>query len=451
MCVPELSCPLPLAFTRLTLRIPVFLLLFLSAFLTVGYSQSATSNLLEGDEAFPPSLFENEEGNPIKTKVFSLSHSTPGAQSKPLEQKRIYNVAKGPWGDLEYYVIHLHAPLSWMDYVQIPSERTVWNFSSDDPKEVIALVEEEGVTLVGGTHWTNSGEFHEVPGESGLGFLPSPKLIESLNSVQRAGIARVLRKNELNITYREPVVIESGDAVTWYRDAGLEEELVQKIASLCYMRGQSLVFSDVPYIASILDTVDEQKRFIRATTRTRSLVLRLNIGSGEAFEDVADYWNAGYKKKAVLPILEAIAETPGVERLDIAHLLPPTPRKLLYTYPDLRSFLTIGDRDCHWTSFNFFKSEPDGILSERMMSDWLNNKYDPVTGDLKYGDVIMLRNAETGEAIHSATFIAGDIVFTKNGRERLSPWILMRYSDMERRYRLDDGLSASVFRLKDDK
>lgn len=417
----------------------------LSAYVERAFAQNDLPVFVASNNIFPTGSLGDDNTNWIKTDISDV----PAALDQRLQQKRIYKVAQGPWGDLEYYVIHLQAPKSWMDFVRIPSERTVWNFASDDTQEIIDLLEKEGVTTVNGTHWTKLGEFHEVPSESGLGFIPRDELILGLNSVQRAGLARVLRENELNITYREPVVIESGDAVTWYREAGLEEDLVQKIASLCYFRGQSLVFSDLSYIASILETIEDQKRFIRATTRTRSLVLRLNIGAGDEYREVADYWTAGHKRKAILPILESIAETQGVERLDMAHLLPPTPRKLLYTYPDLRSFLTVGERDCHWTSFNFFKSEPDGVLSERMMNEWLNHNYVPVTGALTYGDVIILRNAETGDAIHSATFIAGDIVFTKNGKERLSPWILMRYSDMERRYRLDEGLSASVYRLKD--
>ncbi len=427
------------------MRTLFFLLFVLSSFLERAYTQSDLPVFFASNNIFPaPSLGDDDTAR-IKTRFSDV----PAVPDGRLQQKRVYKVADGPWGDLEYYVIHLQAPKSWMDFVRLPSERTVWNFSLDDPQEIIDRLEKEGVTTVNGIHWTKLGEFHEVPMESGLGFIPSDELILGLNSVQRAGLARVLRENELNMTYQEPIVIESGDAVNWYREAGLEEALVQKIASLCYLRGQSLVFSDTAYIASILETLEDQKRFIRATTRTRSLVLRLNIGNGDKYAQVADYWSAGHKKKAILPILESISETPGVERLDMAHLLPPTPRKLIYTYPDLRSFLTVGERDCHWTSFNFFKSEPDGVLSERMMSEWLNANYVPVTGDLRYGDIIILRNAETGDAIHSATFIAGDIVFTKNGRERLSPWILMRYSDMERRYRFDEGLSASVFRLKD--
>ncbi|MDF1823682.1 MAG: hypothetical protein P1U68_03510 [Verrucomicrobiales bacterium] len=435
-----LSSPFPFNRSQ-TLRITCSLTIALAFFLCNAHA--------EGESSTPPAV-RNQSPAPSILPVFGGAPPlNPEEPHEPLKQKRLYQVAEGPWGDLEYYVVHLQAPLSWMEFIPIPSERTIWNFASSDPAEIIKLVNATGIGEFKGRHWSVMGEFHAVPGEPGLGFIPDDDLILRISPIQRTALAKVLRANDLNRTYQEPVVIESGDALSWYQEAGLDSALAQKIASLCYRRGHTLVLSDAPYIVSTLATIEEQRAFIRATTRTRSLVLRLNIGNGDAYKEVADYWTSGHKQKAVMPILESIAETPGVERLDIAHLLPPTPRKLLYTYPDLRSFLTIGERDCHWTSFNFFKSEPDAVLSERVMAEWLHLNYEPVKGDLHYGDLLMLRNAETGEPIHSATFIAGDIVFTKNGRERLSPWILMRYTDMERRYKQDHDISASVFRLKE--
>lgn len=423
--------------------------------LAVALAQTQADDSAPVFVAANPSLPHYPEGNddpfvPGDSIKLGSAGELPISSSPyvPLQNKRVYRVAEGPWGDLEYYVIHLQAPLSWLPHLEIPSDRTVWSFSERDPHEIVSRLTEAGIVTVDGAPWAEMGEFHQVPDEQGVNFIPTPEFLLSISPEARSALAEILYRNDLNQSYREAVVIESGNAVEWYREAGLDEELVQRIASLCYLRGQSLLFSDTAFILSTLDTLDEQRNFIRATTRTRSLVLRLNIGDGDEFKEIAEYWTAGHGKKAIIPILEAVSETPGVERLDIAHLLPPTPRKLMYTYPDLRAFLTIGDRDCHWTSLNFFRSEPDGVMQGKVMSEWIRENYDEVSEGLQYGDVIMLKELGKDTAIHSATFIAGDIVFTKNGKQRLSPWILMRYSDMERRYRLDKELSAAVFRLK---
>lgn len=73
---------------------------------------------------------------------------------------------------------------------------------------------------------------------------------------------------------------------------------------------------------------------------------------------------------------------------------------------------------------------------------------EPATSDLRFGDIIVLSDPQDGKIIHSAVYIAGDIVFTKNGMALQRPWILMRYNDMLSRYSMDFTPNTQVYRQK---
>ena len=52
----------------------------------------------------------------------------------------------------------------------------------------------------------------------------------------------------------------------------------------------------------------------------------------------------------------------------------------------------------------------------------------------RYGDVWLFRTGPEGSIEHSCVCIAGDVVLTKNGRNPLAPWVLMRMKEVQRRY-----------------
>ncbi len=419
---------------------------------SLGKAQLTPRHLIASNSVIP-SAFE-PGGSGVLSGVLSTL-SRPGesllpskAGDLPLQPKHLYIIPKGPWGELEYYVTYLQIPAHYADLIPMPLDRTMWHFSESDENVVIGLMAEAGITLVSGKEWHDLGIFHHVPDQSGISFQPTEELIAGLSSDQRSGVHQILGGSEINRYYYDPIVIESGDPLRWYLDAGLDEALAQSISELCYKKGKAMIFSDVPYVLSKIPTLEGRRQFLRATTRTRSLMLRLNIGNTEGADEIADYWTNGYKRKAVLPILDSIIDTPGVERLDVAHLLPPTPRKLLFTYPSLGENLISGDKDCHWTSLNFFRANPYDQLPASIMAEVLGEQYEAVKGDLQFGDVILMQDPDTKGFKHSAVYIAGSIVFTKNGYSRMSPWVYMRYDDMEARYSVRKTLNPIAVRRK---
>jgi len=71
----------------------------------------------------------------------------------------------------------------------------------------------------------------------------------------------------------------------------------------------------------------------------------------------------------------------------------------------------------------------------------------PIAKATAYGDIVLFLD-DSGNAIHSAIYLADDIVFTKNGNNFAQPWMLMRLKDLSARYELDSPARLLVYRQK---
>jgi hypothetical protein len=106
----------------------------------------------------------------------------------------------------------------------------------------------------------------------------------------------------------------------------------------------------------------------------------------------------------------------------------------LYTYPVPPERAPAINQDCHWTAFNFFNTEPDNrFCDENEVVKALDNEYYRVFGNLQLGDIVMFF-IEGNRVIHSAVYIADDILFTKNGSIASRPWMLTTLEDMKGYY-----------------
>src|SRR5262249_5969955 len=86
--------------------------------------------------------------------------------------------------------------------------------------------------------------------------------------------------------------------------------------------------------------------------------------------------------------------------------------------------------DCHWSTMNFFNEVPDNRFANPGYTvDYLRSHYYTVAKANSYGDIVLVLNTE-GNAIHSAVYLADDILFTKNGNNFAQPWMLVRLKDL---------------------
>jgi len=59
-------------------------------------------------------------------------------------------------------------------------------------------------------------------------------------------------------------------------------------------------------------------------------------------------------------------------------------------------------------------------------------RFNPVEPPYKFGDILFFLDSQRGDAFHSCVYIADDVVFTKNGRNVLSPWIFTKLEDVKK-------------------
>ena len=142
-----------------------------------------------------------------------------------------------------------------------------------------------------------------------------------------------------------------------------------------------------------------------------------------------------------------MARVPGVDKIDVIHLLPASVRKILYTFPN--PLLTENGYlpDCHWTSLNFFNAEPLERLSDPIQAtQYTLENFRVVEAPYQCGDVLFFTDIKTGDAYHSCAYIADDIVFTKNGRSPLQPWVLMKIEQVKTLYDLHFRTQTVAYR-----
>ncbi|MDB6120461.1 MAG: hypothetical protein JWO08_4242, partial [Verrucomicrobiaceae bacterium] len=195
----------------------------------------------------------------------------------------------------------------------------------------------------------------------------------------------------------------------------------------------------------------EGKIMMKALTRTRALMVKLVANEQTNIPEIMKYWNTGLglRRKDVEPLLQSIVDVQGVDRLDLAHMLPALPRKLLMTYPDISMGRDGILPDCHWTSLNFFNYEAQPyLLDSKLATSAVLERFNPVDAPYKFGDILFFLDAKNGDAFHSCIYVADDIVFTKNGRNVLSPWVFMKLDDVKKIYIFDDNGRVQGFRTK---
>ncbi len=350
--------------------------------------------------------------------------------------KKVHLCKPGPWGDLEYYYTYLEAPSHIMELINTPSPRTVWTFPDKDAPQLKEFLLTSGLPV----DQVQSILQDSIPFQKRPPFLlyPSSKIIESMPPATRQAIYTELRKWPQNKTYRQPIIIESGNIREWFSGSDLSVETIALIEKLAFKIGNSTVFSDIPTVLSYLHHDYEDRAFMKALTRTRSLILHLKITEDSDIEALKDYWSAGSRYKDIFPLLESAASSTiasGEQILDAAHIIPPTPRKYLYTFPTLSLGIDGTFPDGFWTSLNFFNYLPDEQFDNvKNVMAYARENFLPASPPYKYGDMLLLIDPVANKSIHACIYIADDIVYTKNGRSILQPFMFMKMSDLLTRF-----------------
>jgi hypothetical protein len=83
---------------------------------------------------------------------------------------------------------------------------------------------------------------------------------------------------------------------------------------------------------------------------------------------------------------------------------------------------------------NFFRPQPDDrFLDVPYALDTLRRDYYVIEQNYQLGDIVAFLDRE-GDIFHAAVYLAGNLVFSKNGTSPLAPWTIMSIDQVEGYY-----------------
>ena len=341
---------------------------------------------------------------------------------------RFTTLQPGPWGDIEVTPIRIDPPEEFLSINVLERVDRRWHFpgaSYDDIKALFFkadLTESQRAALMDVSKWEQADGVTIIS--------PDDELVLSLSPDARKVIYNALMQYPGSILGRVRCAYPTSGFEEFFGKRGISPEILAMIKRLSFGHGSLQFFCDAPLVLGAARTHPEKVRILRALLQKPTLILKLHITPESDIQELTNYWFKGNVGKDVRPILSAISRVPGGARLGVIHMLPPGPTKDLYTYPLPSTDPADLHKDCHWTALNFFKDPPDPrFTNPDEVRQAYNNDYFPVLTDPRYGDIVVLKRPD-GSAIHSAVFIADDVVYTKNSNLFRDPFIFMRIPDM---------------------
>jgi hypothetical protein len=353
----------------------------------------------------------------------------------------------GPWGQLETFEVLLEAPVDLLRASEPKSVRTRWFFAKMNGDAVAELIqrivrkEELARKLCDLNRWLEDAD--------GVSVFPRTEDLLQMEEAARAEMYAQLAKFQENPFHVEPEILYGGSFEEWAGGVQISETARNFIKTLSYRRGSMLQFSDLPALLGVLPTEQERIEALRALSRTPSLVAKIIINQTPT-EKLAAYWHKGFRLKDTSSFMASVKQNKNVDRMDLMHLLPSGIRKILYTFPDPTQARSGYLPDCHWSALNFFNTQPlDRLADPIQATAYTLEKFTPIEPPYELGDVLFFTDTRTGDAYHSCVYIADNVVFTKNGRSPLQPWVLMKLASVKELYDMHFRTKVSAYRRKD--
>lgn len=374
-----------------------------------------------------------------------------GADRRRLQPNGSTLCKPGPWGDLSYIPFTIAAPDDLLPVRTLESKGTHWFFKGYTPDSFVTFLQSTSLTPDQQHALLAPAVFHVQ--QDGIALTPTPDQVISLPDTARAQFYEVLARFPENET--EIYFIHKDTLDERFSNSGVSFQTLGLFKHLSYQSGNYFVFSGLPALLSTLQTFPEKLAFVKALTRQRTMLLRLHITPKSDIPALTEYWGKGCWGTDVSTILQSLTAISTGTWMNILMVLPPLPTEEIYDYPTVVDNPLDGtpvNRDCHWTSLNFFRDVPDPNFGKpEFVLRELKDNYSPAPADPRYGDIVLFSKPD-GTIIHSAVYIADDICFTKNGATIIYPWMLSTISDLLEQYSFQappgQSLTVSYFRNK---
>ncbi len=357
-----------------------------------------------------------------------------------------FALAPGPWGDITAQPILLEAPASMLS-VNFRLGDGRWYFQARTAEEVGAFLRGAGLTPEQIAQVVP--RLQAVNGREGmLAAAPPEALVKALSPEVRSVLYDRLALVPENFAQVEPFRTTELHLKAYLDPQKLPPDLIAEVKSLMWRRGSGLFFSDYNLVADKISSPALKIALLKQLTHKSSVVLTLDVPpDAEAADDLAAYYGVHSRREKVEPLLHGLSESGGGQ-IGLANMLPGFARARLYRFPDPLPGKDISP-DCHWTTFNFFNyGQPDDSLNDAAtVGQVLGESYAAVQGEPQFGDVVLLTLPD-GSSIHSATYIADNIVFTKNGPSLATPFVFSTIEDMLAFYPTSESIRLAYYRLK---
>ncbi len=357
-------------------------------------------------------------------EIHTASAAAPAEPEKKDSANSSY-LNPGPWGTVECLPFSLEIPEEYLS-VRLDEKSDARWFFKGYKQDALTQFFASVVLAQGEREQLAKAKWEETA--NGI-YVSSPASVRfSLSPEARRQIYSVLAQSPENIWQREEASTIPSDKLDAYlADSGLTKQDAATVKKLCWRRGRLMLFSDMPALLESLPTPKEKLAVEQALSRRPTMLLKLHITPQSNEDELMSYWGRGGTRKDLRPLLDGMSKLPEGAVVDVMHLLPPVPTARVYTY----AFPSFNQpENCHWTSFNFFNDPPEGdYANPNVVRQKLASDYYPVFTDPRYGDLVFLMKP-SGEIIHSAVFIADNVVYSKNGGHFSAPWLLMKLPDL---------------------
>ncbi|MFZ5497163.1 MAG: hypothetical protein ACOZE5_17725 [Verrucomicrobiota bacterium] len=403
----------------------------------------------------PPGVF--------RTKLATLAPGEPPFQAGRMpdawrKRLQLKPLAVGPWGRLWYYDVLLAPAGDTLRRLPPPSQEPVWTFTGLTPAGIRdAILATDMPAPV--RHDLLALFTSAAPDPEGrITVRPSLDLVLAVPREFRTRLFPRL-VGGLSVTdYVQHIPFPAGFTIEEWFDAGsLPEPVRQAILRLVYPSGDRVMLSDFGALYSLLGSEREKLTAHRAALREPAVIVLLEKPRPAEVPALAAYWQHTARAKSARRLLESFAASgDDLRYLDIVHLLSPLEREFLNTYFEpAEPTLTPS---CFWTAFNFGAEKPDarflvipGIWTEHqeLAGRELAANYRPIPAPARLGDIIAYRRRGGAEILHVCVFVAGSIVFTKNGYNFSKPWILSRWENVDALYLTSPDIERVYFRRRD--
>ncbi len=362
--------------------------------------------------------------------VWRSAHGSRGAPtptpSLPVPSSPSVMVEGAVSGEIEARPIELRLPAAYVHAAECFDVQEAWTFKGRDLASLTALARSAGLP---------EREVARVRSVArcdadGCAVMPDAALIATMGLDARSALYGELYRFAENRVVAFPAT-RPGELGRWGDLADVSPRVRDLIERATWRVHGDWAFSDPTWLCSQLTSDAEKAEAIATIHRRYGLDARVRVPAAGDLEAMVRYWSRGNDADDVRrALLDARAQG---ELAKVGDLLPAMARARLNRFPSPDDV----EYDCFWTAINFFEgpTPTNWFPGTEGIAPLLRANYvERPLADVTLGDLIVFYSAD-GRVAHIVNHVAGDVVFTKNGRSRSRPWALMRLADVREIYR----------------